>query len=758
MSGRFSRIVALLVAIAWSLMLSNVRQLHSADVIWDGSASTDWATGANWDSNAMPSDEDIVRFNSTGSPTARISSDVGRVYEVFLEGNHTLEVASGGGLLMQSGLYVGGVNGNGTVTQSGGDVRFTEITADAFGVNSRGLRLGVARDGAPVNTGTYTLSGGNLTQVDSGGNGNENWNYLGFGDDAGALRGEATFNISGGTATFARRVNVGRQGKGTINQTGGTLRVLHETLAIGDDGFNTSTQGGVGIYNMSGGTLDVTDELIIGNWTNTNGTFNLSGNGQVVSRNNMYVSNFGPAAWTGDSGGAWNQPDVRSTGLIEQTGGSIVNHHQFGVGRSSNGTGTYNLSGGTMETATDLSDANNDGTPGDIAEGATFIGADSGHGELNISGTGSFTAHDRVSIGQGFNFHETANAQATRSTGELNLSGGLFQITDTSQPGAEMLLVVGFGGGDGQFNITGGAATIEGDVHVGEETTYSLLRSGVATDVTTNFTTGAITQSGGTMSIEGNLTLGIGAGSQGAYHLSGGVLDMNGGDIGTGGGAGTFSFTGGVLADVANVNVNLTNGGGEIRIGASPGEMNVNGNFSVTSANAALEIEIAAANSFDQLNVSGSAALGGKLKVLLIGGGSVLGDTNSDGGVDIVDLNNVRNNFGSPGLGDTNGDGTVDIVDLNNVRNNFGATGGGFVPAVGSSFDILSAAGGRSGQFASTELPTLPSGRSWEVRYLPQGVQLGVIASAVPEPATWATALIAFGVLAVRWRRARTKI
>ena len=53
-----------------------------------------------------------------------------------------------------------------------------------------------------------------------------------------------------------------------------------------------------------------------------------------------------------------------------------------------------------------------------------------------------------------------------------------------------------------------------------------------------------------------------------------------------------------------------------------------------------------------------------------------LGDTDADGDVDIDDLNNVRNNFGSGGpaaLGDTDGDGDVDIDDLNNVRNNFGA-------------------------------------------------------------------------------------
>lgn len=53
------------------------------------------------------------------------------------------------------------------------------------------------------------------------------------------------------------------------------------------------------------------------------------------------------------------------------------------------------------------------------------------------------------------------------------------------------------------------------------------------------------------------------------------------------------------------------------------------------------------------------------------------GDTNADGVVDLVDLNNVRNHFGETGpnvVGDTDGDGTVDLEDLNAVRNHFGSS------------------------------------------------------------------------------------
>jgi hypothetical protein len=49
------------------------------------------------------------------------------------------------------------------------------------------------------------------------------------------------------------------------------------------------------------------------------------------------------------------------------------------------------------------------------------------------------------------------------------------------------------------------------------------------------------------------------------------------------------------------------------------------------------------------------------------------GDTNNDEVIDLTDLNNVLNNFGTTGpLGDDNSDGVVDLSDLNAVLNNFG--------------------------------------------------------------------------------------
>ncbi|MGL4511722.1 MAG: PEP-CTERM sorting domain-containing protein [Lacipirellulaceae bacterium] len=78
----------------------------------------------------------------------------------------------------------------------------------------------------------------------------------------------------------------------------------------------------------------------------------------------------------------------------------------------------------------------------------------------------------------------------------------------------------------------------------------------------------------------------------------------------------------------------------------------------------------------------------------------VLGDTNSDGIVNLQDLNNVKNNFGltgSPVLGDARGaiDGVVNLGDLNAVKNNFGQTNPGAtaIPEPSTALGMLMACG-----------------------------------------------------------------
>jgi hypothetical protein len=64
------------------------------------------------------------------------------------------------------------------------------------------------------------------------------------------------------------------------------------------------------------------------------------------------------------------------------------------------------------------------------------------------------------------------------------------------------------------------------------------------------------------------------------------------------------------------------------------------------------------------------------IRTITGGLGGAIGDTDSDGDVDLQDLLNVKNFLGSlvgPGiLGDTNNDGIVNLQDLLNVKNYLG--------------------------------------------------------------------------------------
>lgn len=102
--------------------------------------------------------------------------------------------------------------------------------------------------------------------------------------------------------------------------------------------------------------------------------------------------------------------------------------------------------------------------------------------------------------------------------------------------------------------------------------------------------------------------------SSATLNLSGGALIT---PLLSKGNAGQFNFTGGVLhADV--VAFDLTNNGGAISPGQSPGNTTINGQLQINSG--VLEIDLAAPTSFDTVTATLSALLGGDLQVRLANG------------------------------------------------------------------------------------------------------------------------------------------
>jgi len=163
--------------------------------------------------------------------------------------------------------------------------------------------------------------------------------------------------------------------------------------------------------------------------------------------------------------------------------------------------------------------------------------------------------------------------------------------------------------------------------------------------------------------------------------------------------AGGILLSGGMLGGNGSILGNIVNFG-TLAPGSSPGTLNISGDY--TQVAGSLQIEIGA-DAFDQLNVGGTAYLGGLLDVLL---------------------------WENPA----------------------------FQPAIGQTFDILTATA-ISGQFSSMLLPTLATGSAWDIQYLVDAigntdvVRLGVVA-AVPLPPTAWMLLTALGT-AAGWRARR---
>ena len=295
----------------------------------------------------------IANGNNQGDPTSgtyNLTAGVLNVKREFVIGREGVSATGTlnmtGGTITKTGderMIVGHNNGKGFVVHSGGTIN----------VNQNELYIGNENAGA---SGTYTLSGSGALNVA---------NELVVGRESGT----GTLNVNGGTITTSGNGNmyVGRRnGTGTLNQTDGTI-VVNKEFGVGtrdDNKIGTGTynlsgtgvitvannlfigkeQGSSGALNMTGGTMSTSDKLIIGH-NQAIGVVTQSG-GTVNVQNEVYIGNENSAS----SVGAYT---LSGTGVLS-VGNEVI------VGRD-NGTGTFNLNGGTVN-ATKISGGNGSAT------------------------------------------------------------------------------------------------------------------------------------------------------------------------------------------------------------------------------------------------------------------------------------------------------------------------------------------------------------------------------------------------------------
>ncbi len=417
--------------------------------------------------------------------------------------------------LVQNGLNVVGATGvasvaitNATVTTTG-DMSLGNVpsTTGALTLNN-GATLNVGSwftfSDSPGSSGTATMNNGSTLNVNNG--------RLFLCSAPGTID---TFNINGGvinkSGDYFAVVNGGWNGvgarTGVVNQVSGTINSSSE-MWIGDGGG--AGNGSLGIYNLSGGTLNVGNWFGIGRDGST-GIFNMMGGTlNKGSGGDMVIGRGGSAGTFTISGGTINK----------DAGNPII----IGQGQ---GTGEFDQTGGTINNSAEY-----------------WVGVDNGtFATNNIGGSSSLNFSNWVSLGRGGNavvnftggtIYKTAGGQfivADGGTATFNQSGGF--LTNDNE-----LWIGQAGSGSGVFNLTNGTVTTGSWLAVGRESGQGVL----------NIYNGSMTKSGG-----GNMSIAHNDNAHGTINIYGGAFTNNTSEtwVGENGGntaKGTWNMYGGVAA------------------------------------------------------------------------------------------------------------------------------------------------------------------------------------------------------------------
>ena len=635
-----------------------------------------------------------VRVNTSGTLAVSgelfVGDSLGSVGDVSLET---------GVLTVNNKILVGNNRGVGTLTMSGGTLTKTG-----------GDETFVGRDNG---TGTLAQSGGTVTL-------NHNL-YVGQGSGA-----NGTYTIGDGAVlNIGRDFVVGREsGTGTLTMTGGTI------TKTGDEKFLVGHNNGVGVVAQSGGTISVNNELYIGNENaGASGTYTLSGAGALSVANEVVVGREGGTGTLNVDGGTITTTGNgnmyigrrNGTGTLNQTAGVISVIKEFGVGTRDGdkiGTGTYNLSGGSL-----------------AATNTIFIGKDLGaSGTMTMTG-GTMSTSDKLQIG-----HNQATGVLTQSGGTVNVqnevyignensgsSVGTYTLSGSAELSVGNEVLVGRDNATGTFNLDGGTVTTK------------KIEGGTG-NATVNFNGGIVKARESQAAFITNLDV--------ANVQAGGItIDSNGFDLGI---SQTLSGTGGLTkAGAGRLTLSASNAyAGTTTVTA--GSLFIDG----TQASGAVQVDAGA-------TLGGSGAIGGAVTMF-----GVLSPGNSPGVLSVAALV-----LGGSSTSIFEIDGTTRSTQYDglNITGSSGPTYGGALSLVfgnGSAFgntdvfNLFDFTGATAGDFSSVTSTGFYSG-TWSVSSgewsLQSGGQTLTFSQSagdlviVPEPT--ALALTGIGIAAAAWAR-----
>lgn len=572
-------------------------------------------------------------FIAVESPNGGVQVNGGNVNTYFMLLSGNLEI-TGGTTEIYSGSYIGSGHSSskdGTVKASGGawDAGGLEIGSSGNGtveisgnasVTADYVRLGT-RSSA---TGTLKLLGGTLTTRElskSSGNGTVTFNggtlrlsgdqanlFGGFEDgDVTLVSAGATIDTQG----YAVSTAVGLTGNGSLTKQGtGSLTLTGNNSYTGNTTVNNGT-----LTVSSGGTINLANStLFVGRDAGDNATFVVSG-GDVNSSTVHIGSNAGSTGLATVSDGTWTSKALyvgnNGTGTLNLSGGTISVNGTSTLGRYAGATGTANVTGGNWTSSANL-----------------LVGFD-GDGVLNLSGgsvtnafgaVGTTASEATVNMSGGTWANKLALYVGDIGIGILNLTGGTVSVgavgngtlTLGSQAAGNGTLNIGTFGGNstaGTLNaaiVTGGNGAARVNFNQVSDITFDPAITGKV----------SVNQLGlGTTTLTANSTY------KGATTVASGALYINGDNsLATG----NVTVTGGTLGGSGIIGGNVTvMDGGHIAPGTSPGTLTVAGlNLSSGSI---LDYELGAPNVVgsgvnDLIQVNGDLTLAGVLNLTNVGG------------------------------------------------------------------------------------------------------------------------------------------
>ncbi len=513
---------------------------------------------------------------------------------VFLQGGTaTYSVAAGLTQTLTQSVY--GAGSDGAASPNGGSSALDQTNIDLSGSAITKTGAGVLQVATDLRYGGTTVVNQGVLDVGTGG-------LLGSGSATVNAGGELRIDGSGVVNDLATTHDGGGYTSVNTITVNGTATVpgvltVTDTAAITNEPFIVIGNTGLGVFNLSGGSVQLTGGLTLGQATGSVGTFNVSGGGQIGGNQLIVGYNAG-------------------SGVVHQTAGFVLfSELQLGQG----GTGTYALSGSSSYGADSYLQIGNDSTGPNVSigtnAGATgtltvtggelnavanlFVGQQ-GAGTVNQSG-GTVVVQGQAELGNGPNstghyvlsgtgetdthsFIVGAQGQAdfTQTGGSLFVQYALYfnspaaRAFETSGDGT---LYVGLTG-QGRFSLAGGTVTADkllvadypGGTDVFAQSGGTLTTTASVVGVSG---VGLFNQSAGTHTVNGTLTVGQYNVATGTYNLTGGTLTAQAAAAGpttyltsnasgyapTGAYRGTFAQTAGSFTVAGNLDLATLAGG-----------------------------------------------------------------------------------------------------------------------------------------------------------------------------------------------------